>query len=111
MVRQLWKTVNPNIKDAKRAGIKAKVLTNTYPLQGDKPRQKMGEDPKCQLCGDPVEDTTHFILKCSALDQARQPLLQQIIEATECHSITDESLMQVIMDCTKSPLAPPYQVN
>ena len=32
-------------------------------------------DPSCKLCGDPTEDATHFISRCSALERERVRLI------------------------------------
>ena len=105
---QIWDSVNPNVKDVKRASIKVRLATGTYILQTTKARFNQNSvDPTCILCGSGDETMEHFILQCSALDEVRQPILLQIAAMLDSElnldfrNRCDMDKVQMILDCNK----------
>ena len=60
-----------NPRQVERACIKAQVLTGTYPLQRARFKMKKTSSPTCQMCQRGEEDTTHFVVGCSSLNETR----------------------------------------
>ena len=53
----------------KKAGVKCRLLTRTYSLQADRAKFSRGrESDMCNLCKISHEDTRHFLLECSYLE-------------------------------------------
>ena len=49
----------------KKAGFKAKPMTDTYVLQSNSAKlNQYSDDPTCLLCGDDAEGMIHFLFKC-----------------------------------------------
>ena len=42
-------------------------------------------DARCQLCGEDDETLSHFLLECSALEEIRHPIMQDV----QCKAIDD----------------------
>ena len=104
-----WDTVESNQRDVYRATIKAKLLTGTYNLQGNRARfNQFNIDPTCLLCEGEPETREHFLVGCPTLHQQREPFLKQL--EAECESmypgswshiaISTNSLTQLILDPT-----------
>ena len=103
------KMVESNQRDVYRATIKAKLLTGTYNLQGNRARfNQFNIDPTCLLCEGEPETREHFLVGCPTLHQQREPFLKQL--EAECESmypgswshiaISTNSLTQLILDPT-----------
>jgi hypothetical protein len=76
--------------DVKRATIKARILTGTYTLQANKAKVNQNTvDPTCRACQREPEDRSHFLLRCSALSDIRQPYLLRLYSILPEHLTTD----------------------
>ena len=109
-----WDTVESNQCDIYRAIIKtklikAKLLTGTNNLQGNRARfNQFNIDPTCLLYEEDPETREHFLVSCQRLHQQREPFLKQL--QAECESmypaswsyiaISTTSLIQLILDPT-----------
>ena len=111
----VWSTASPDVMDTQRAAIKARLLTGTYTLQEMKAKYYPGTEATCQLCKTEPESMGHFLLSCKCLEQTREYHMQHLRQAViaEYSSSTwndivgDEgTLMQLILDCTKSGTLP-----
>ncbi len=68
----IWNATDSDLTDVTKARVKVKLLTGTYMLQTNKARFNKSEvDPTCRLCRLAPEDTEHFLLSCSALEDVR----------------------------------------
>jgi ribosomal protein L31 len=103
----VWTTVDNNVRDVQRAGIKAKLLSGTYLLQAHRARFNQFANNICPLCEAEAEDTCHFILRCSKLETIRKRYMREIEEqfietnaSDQWKYIVedDEHLMQTVMD-------------
>ena len=64
-VHYFWKNAGFNLMAIKKAGFKAKLMTDTYVLQSNRAKlNQYSVDPTCLLCGDDAEDMIHFLFKC-----------------------------------------------
>lgn len=108
-VHPTWDSVLPNQRDVYRASIKARLLTGTYILQGNKARFNQNQiNPTCLLCNNGDETREHFISTCQKLQSVRDPFLTSMQSAVECHypdcwadvSSSYQRLTQLILDST-----------
>ena len=76
----VWKTVQSNLFDIKRAHVKAKLLTDTYPLQYHRAKFRIEDDDICKLCVLDTEDRAHFLISCAALFEVREVWIPKIKE-------------------------------
>jgi hypothetical protein len=75
----LWSTVRNNSHDVGRAAIKARLLTGTYILQGNRAVfNQYSVDATCRLCGMEPETRAHFIATCPTLEHVRTRYRQQL---------------------------------
>ena len=75
--RLIYKHVGSNPHDVEKAVIKARLLTGTYTLQANRHRFNQYEvDKTCEPCS---IDTEHFILHCTALQEARNKHIAKLI--------------------------------
>ena len=104
----LYKYTGSDPYEIEKASIKARLLTGTYTLQANKHKYNQHEvDKTCELCKSETEDREHFILGCSALDEARQKHLPKLIpELTGRNSI----ILQCILDSMHEDLAMLLQI-
>jgi hypothetical protein len=79
----IWKSSIYSIGETKKASIRAKLLTGTYLLQANVFKFKRSQTPTCQLCHEADEDTIHFLVRCSALQDVRRPGIEAIIKKVE----------------------------
>ena len=97
--------------EAKKAQIKARLLTGTYLLQSDMQRfSKEKDEKKCELCQIEQENMEHFLLRCPALNEKRKitlsKLKQTLIQSTGQDKWTETIvgnktlLLQTIIDVT-----------
>lgn len=109
-VHPTWDSVLPNQRDVYRASIKARLLTGTYILQGNKARFNQNQiNPTCLLCNNGDETREHFISACQKLQSVRDPFLNSLQSAVECQypdcwadvSSSYQSLTQLILDSTQ----------
>jgi len=107
----VWDSAVKNQRDTRRATIKAKLLTGTYMLQGNRAVWDAGKhkraDPTCPLCHTEAEDRLHFIIRCPVLDGCRISFVAKLFATMESHNldispfcISEELLFQLVMDCT-----------
>jgi hypothetical protein len=108
-VHPTWETVQPNQRDVYRASIKARLLTGTYILQGNKARFNQNQvDPTCMLCNTEAETREHFISVCTKLKCVREPYLASLQLAADglfpgswgILSSSPHLLTQLILDST-----------
>ena len=107
---QVWSTLSTNPRDTTLAGVKARLLTNTYTLQSNRAKfNQYSVDETCPLCGEEPEDRCHFILKCQKLDVPRsyyldhlRKLLYDICSHDEANAImvNQQLILQLILDCS-----------
>ena len=80
------------------------IATGTYVLQTNRASYSQNAcDATCLLCGDDDETLNHFLLECSALEETRRPILQEVLEArddVQRPNGTKMGLIQLIVDCT-----------
>ena len=74
-IHRIWTAVQNNIKDVRRGGIKARLLTGTYILQCNRSKFNQHEvNATCPLCQLEDEDTLHFSLNVMlSMPIARNP--------------------------------------
>ena len=109
----VWDSIQPNLQDVKRGHTKARLLTGrgTYMFQSTKYKFNSSEvDPKCPLCRLESEDLQHFILRCPALAEARDPyfplITKLVIDAVgkiiwSEHFCNRDILVTLVIDCQK----------
>ena len=105
----IWESVSNNAREVRRATIKAKLVTGTYVLQSNRAVFNQYEvDGTCQLCSNGVENRTHFLVMCRALNSAREPHLHIIksfiheqLGTTSIPALTEtEWWSHLILDCS-----------
>ena len=83
--------------------MKLKLVTGTYILQMNRSTFNQNEiDPICLICKEEPETVDHFLIRCSALAEGRQPIMDNIIRCAECFMqapIETEILVQLLLDC------------
>ena len=113
-IHNIWTNAGLNRISIMKACIKAKLLSGTYILQQSQSKFKKGHvSATCLMCNDGVEDTPHFLVKCSSLEQIRQPFINKIsrlfntVDKELYNSISknDIKLTQMLLDIT-SPTIP-----
>jgi hypothetical protein len=68
----VWTTLTSHPRDVTHAGVKARLLTNTYTLQSNRAKFNQHDVSSiCILCEKEPEDRCHFLLRCSKLSPAR----------------------------------------
>ncbi|CAC5378829.1 unnamed protein product [Mytilus coruscus] len=78
-VHKLWSSIESNIKDVHRGGIKARLITGTYVLQSNRSKFNQHEvSSVCPICQYEDEDIVHFILKCNALFKYRKSYIEEL---------------------------------
>ncbi len=112
---QVWSSLSTNSHEVVQAGIKARLLTNTYTLQCNRAKFNQHKvDDTCLLCRKEPEDRCHFLLRCDALDSPRAYYLKQMKEAVlqefqyeqASTVLEDQQLtLQLILDCSHPDIA------
>lgn len=107
---QVWSTLSTNCREITQAGVKARLLTNTYVLQSNRAKfNQYKVDDTCLLCENEPEDRCHFLLRCSALEAPRTHHLKQLMEIVVNESSAEEAsiivnnqqlTLQLILDCS-----------
>ena len=105
-------------RQANRLPVKLKLVTGTYILQSNRSAfNNLQIDPTCLLCKCEEESIEHFLLKCSAFETVRRPVLESISYILldtfdeRFELLDDERKLQIILDihmvykCTKNNLA------
>lgn len=109
---QVWKTIQHNSIEVKKAETKVRLLTGTYMLQEKKAKfNKNATTEICQICKKEKEDLEHFILTCVTL----KPIRDKHMKTLRCYidSIKKDTfdilqnngqLLQLIMDSSAHEL-------
>jgi len=93
--------------EVKKAGVKCRLLTRTYTLQAYRAKFSRGrESDMCNLCKINHEDTRHFLLECSYLEDVREKHLSKLKQYTRTHLCentfnrlkSENLLLQFILD-------------
>jgi hypothetical protein len=92
----VWSAGGTDKLNIAKATVKARLLTDRYPLLGSSTR-KRGIVTTCQMCGDAAETLEHFVLDCTALSSARDPMLQELNNAIKPIPDKDQ-MMKIILD-------------
>ena len=101
----IYRYVGSNPHEVEKAAIKARLLTGTYTLQANRHRFNQYEvDKTCELCSKEAEDRQHFILHCTALEQARNKHMPKLLETVPNLKGKNELLLQCILDCSHKDL-------
>jgi hypothetical protein len=106
----VWDTTETNTRDVERAAVKAQLLCGTYRLQAYRHKINQHEISTCPLCKVGADDITHFILKCSALAECREPHMIQLQQMFKGDGMLntwlyiteyEDSTLQLILDASK----------
>ena len=99
----VWQNLNTLLAIWK-ATVKALLLVQSYPM-ATYPMAGNNRTETCQLCKNGEETTSHFLLHCQDLLEARQPYLPETLNT--CHnnsiSIDSDNLVKIIIDFTYLP--------
>ena len=107
-VHPIWESVSNNVREVRRATIKAKLITGTYVLHGKGAAFNQYEvDGTCKLCSNGVGNRTHFLVLRRGLNPTREPHLQKITSfireqlcTTSIPALTDiEWWSHLLLDC------------
>ena len=109
MVHPVWETLQACTYDVKKGIIKARVLTGTYLLPGQRSRTPDTDpmDDICQMCKLEKEDPVHLLTRCSGTIVSRSDgvrelkvLIDNELGETfwENHIKTNEDLVRLILD-------------
>ena len=75
----VWRHIDPNTRDVRRAIVKARLLTGTYLIQSNRVRfNGSSVSDICLLCITEPEDTLYFVLCCPQLELRRHPYITEI---------------------------------
>ena len=72
-------------REASRIHARLMVATGAYDLQTNRDAYNQNNycDARCQLCGEEDETLSHFLLECSALEETRHPIMQDVFNAID----------------------------
>ena len=98
-----WLLRNSGIaRDIPSIHVKLKLVTGTYILQVNRSAFNQNEtDTTCLMCKEEPETIDHFMIRCSALEEVRQPILKRILHCAEYlmqSPIDYENLVQLLLD-------------
>ena len=119
-VHNVWKNAGMNRIAIMKASTKAKLLSGTYILQQTQSKFKKRQiSAICLMCNSDIEDTPHFLIKCSSLERTRQPFIDKIkallntVDKKLYKSIykNDIRLTQLILDVTSPTLPMRFQTD
>ena len=72
-------------RDVPGAHVKLKLVTGTYILQVSRYAFSQNEiDPTCLMYKEEPETVGHFLIRCSALAEVRQPIMDSILKCAKC---------------------------
>jgi hypothetical protein len=98
-VHPIWRYNLYNALAVQKAGIKARLLVQRYPLStssfaGKKKREL------CPICSEAPETLTHFLLHCPKLSVNRLPYLSRLLNScrSQMLDVSPESLIHLILD-------------
>ena len=93
-----WKNVS-NALDLQKVHVKAKILTQRYPLASSHTAGDRKSD-SCPLCHEEPETVTHFILQCPKLQKERNSYLPRIMQIFHDYGedINIENIKSCILD-------------
>ena len=98
---QLIRHVN-GPREVPRVSTRLKLATGTYILQSTRAAfNQNAVDPTCMLCGQAPETVEHFLVECSALEDTRQPIIEELQQC--CSELLPEThvhndIVQIILD-------------
>ena len=96
---QVWRTGRNDALSTKQAIVKARLLTVTYRLQGNRSVfNQYANKATCQLCGQGDENRLHFMVQCRALHATRAPYLEELLRHLGTGITDDELLLCIILD-------------
>ena len=91
---QVWRTGRNDALSTKHAIVKARLLTGTYRLQGNRSAfNQYANNPMCLLCKQADENRLHFVVQCQALQNTRTPYLEELLRHLGMNIIDDELLL------------------
>jgi hypothetical protein len=106
----VWTTLTSHPRDVTHAGVKARLLTNTYTLQSNRAKFNQHDVSSiCILCEEEPEDRCHFLLRCSKLSSARsyhvnhlRAVLGSFFSSEKVQLIMDNHQLaaHLILDCS-----------
>jgi hypothetical protein len=106
----IWATVDNDIKDVERAGVKARLVAGTYRLQAQRAKINKADISTCPLCKREAEDHPHFVARCPQLADIRakymcklqKPFKDLDILPKWTYIIEDDNLFtQMVLDSTR----------
>ena len=108
IVHHLYSTVRNNKTDIQRAELKARFLTGTYTLQGNRAAfNQFKVDPTCKICKQEPESREHVISVCSTYHDKRSSFKTNVtsllpeIQSKLAHIFTDNDLFtHFVLDCS-----------
>ena len=105
MVKDILSSQNTwRLREVPRVITKLKLVTGTYILQTNRATFNQNQvNPTCLLCGREDKSVSHFLLRCSVLDNVRNPIMDNILSTCkQVYSPTNnpESFLQLILDCS-----------
>ena len=96
----IWSTTRTP-RQARRAAIRAKLACGVYMLQDRAAKFSLADSPLCPLCGEEEEDTSHFLLRCKALQGTRDVFmarLHQLFEEADIRVKDQDEMCRVILN-------------
>lgn len=112
----IWDNAKHDPVAARKAGVKARMVTGAYTLQADRSKFNQHEvDPTCIICGNDAENLQHFLLECQGLQNSREPFLKTIKEILSQYLTTDDVcflesdpgyMAALILDCRNTRRIP-----
>ena len=94
----VWCAQKSDYQSTKQSIVKARLLTGTYRLQGNRSAFNQHTSRTCQLCGSCDETRPHFLLHCKALHEVRAPYVEKLTQLLSIDKIYDEDLLRLILD-------------
>ena len=84
----VWKGIKC-AREARRAIIRARLLTGSFTLQGNRARFNQYQvNATCIICKTAAEDRKHFMLECPALETVRTRFMPLILHASQLQDRT-----------------------
>jgi hypothetical protein len=81
MVHHCWRFLIPCLKDVRRATVRAKLLTGTYPTQERLACYSQGTvSSLCLLCRTAPEDVAHMLIHCPATHRYRSKEMRELAQ-------------------------------
>jgi hypothetical protein len=96
-VHNIWKSCGSEPYAVSLAALKAKIATGTIILQKQVSRFSNNTKTPMSLCSKEIEDILQFIVRCSALQKVRSPLLTAIQSSGwVVHTLQDVQLLLLL---------------